>query len=98
MSSNDSRPPTIHALALASAMSQVGCVTVVIVIGALLLGLALDKALDTRPLFTIALILTSVPVSSYILVRIALSAAAQFNPPPLNEPQDEHSSADKEEV
>jgi F0F1-type ATP synthase assembly protein I len=68
-------------LALASAVSQIGCVTVVIVLGALLAGLWLDGVLDTRPLFTILFLLASVPVSLYLLVRIALSAAAQVNPP-----------------
>ena len=67
---------------MASAVSQVGCVTVVIVVGALMAGLGLDKVFDTRPLFTILLLLGSVPVSLYLLVRIALSAAAQLNPPP----------------
>jgi F0F1-type ATP synthase assembly protein I len=62
-------------------VSQVGCVTIAVVLGALVVGLGLDKFLDTRPLFTILLLLGSVPVSLYILVRIALSAVAQLNPP-----------------
>ncbi len=65
-------------LALAAMMSQVGCVTVVIVVGALLGGLWVDSRFDTRPLFTIIFVLLSVPVSMYSLVRVALSTAAQF--------------------
>lgn len=65
-------------LALAGMVSQIGCVTVVIVVGALLAGLWLDNVLDTKPLMTVALLLFSVPVSMYSLVRIALSTAAQF--------------------
>jgi F0F1-type ATP synthase assembly protein I len=41
----------------------------------------LDGTFDTRPLFTILFLLVSVPVSLYLLMRIALSAAAQVNPP-----------------
>ncbi len=77
MSSN--RPEGIAKnLALAAMMSQVGCVTVVIVVGALLGGLWVDSRFDTRPLFTIIFVLLSVPVSMYSLVRVALSPAAQF--------------------
>ena len=77
MSSN--RPEGVAKnLALAAMMSQVGCVTVVIVVGALLGGLWVDSRFDTRPLFTILFVLLSIPVSLYSLVRVALSTAAQF--------------------
>jgi F0F1-type ATP synthase assembly protein I len=65
-------------LALAGMVSQIGCVTVVIVVGALLVGLWLDARLDTRPVMTVVMLLLSIPVSLYSLVRIALATAAQF--------------------
>ena len=65
-------------LALAGMLSQVGCVTVVIVVGALLAGLWIDSLFNTRPLFTIVFLLASIPVSLYSLVRTALSTAAQL--------------------
>jgi F0F1-type ATP synthase assembly protein I len=73
-------PPTVVAqnLALAGMVSQIGCVTVVIVIGALLLGLWLDNMLGTKPILTIGLLILSIPVSTYSLIRVALSTAAQF--------------------
>lgn len=76
-------PTTIVArnLALAGMVSQVGCVTIVIVVGALLVGLWLDSRWDTRPVMTIVLLLLSIPVSMYSLVRIALSTAHQFQTP-----------------
>ena len=61
-------------MAVASTVSQVGCVTTIIVIGALLLGLWLDSLLDTRPMLTVALTLISIPISLFSLVRIALAA------------------------
>lgn len=77
MSSN--RPDSVAKnLALAGMVSQVGCVTVVIVVGALLGGLWVDSLFDTRPLFTVLFLLLSIPVSVYSLVRVALSTAAQF--------------------
>jgi F0F1-type ATP synthase assembly protein I len=42
----------------------------------------LDKLTNTRPLFTIVLLLTSVPISLFISVRVALSTAARLAPPP----------------
>ncbi len=63
-------------MALASTVSQVGCVTTIIVVGALLLGLWLDNLLDTRPTLTVALTLISIPISLYSLIRIALTATA----------------------
>jgi F0F1-type ATP synthase assembly protein I len=71
----------VYGMALASVVSQVGCVTIAVVLGALVAGLGLDRFFDTRPLFTIVLLLGSIPVSLYLLVRIALSAVAQLNPP-----------------
>jgi hypothetical protein len=75
-------------LALASAVSQIGCVTVAVVLAALVVGMWLDKTFDTEALFTILFLLGSVPVSLYLLVRIALSAAAKVNPPP-KEPKEQ---------
>jgi F0F1-type ATP synthase assembly protein I len=79
----------VAGLTLASVVSQVGCVTVVVIIGALAVGIALDKTLDTRPLFTILFMLGSIPVSLYLLVRIALSAVARLNPPRAKTAEDE---------
>jgi F0F1-type ATP synthase assembly protein I len=81
-SPDDNRRQMVFGMALASAVSQIGCVTLVVVLGALAAGLWLDKTLDTRPLLTILFMLVSVPISLYLLVRIALSAAAQVTPPP----------------
>lgn len=77
MSSN--RPDGIaQNLVLAGLVSQIGCVTVVIIVGALLGGLWADRLFNTSPLFTVLFLLLSIPVSVYSLVRVALSTAAQF--------------------
>jgi F0F1-type ATP synthase assembly protein I len=67
-----------HSLALTSMVSQIGCVTVVIVLGGLLAGLWLDTQFGTKPVLTIVMLLLSIPVSMYSLIRIALSTVAQF--------------------
>ena len=91
MSSRDDRQQVVFGLALASAVSQVGCATVAVVLGALVVGLGLDRYFDTSPLFTLLLLLGSIPVSLYVLVRIAFSAAAQLNSPPPEASQNQQS-------
>ena len=62
-------------------MGQIGLLTAVAVIGSLALGLWLDRALETRPLFTILLLVGSFPVSMYIIYRIALRAVTKLHSP-----------------
>jgi F0F1-type ATP synthase assembly protein I len=52
-----------------------------IVMLALVAGMWLDARLDSRPLFTIGLILGSVPVTLVIIFRTVLSAAQRLLPP-----------------
>jgi F0F1-type ATP synthase assembly protein I len=56
--------------------AQVGCLTFVIIIGAVFLGLWLDSRFGTRPWWTLGLLLGSIPVSiiaTLFLVRLAVS-------------------------
>jgi hypothetical protein len=50
-------------LTLAGAAGQVGCVTLIIVIAAVLGGLWLDSRFQTRPVFTLVFLIASIPVS-----------------------------------
>ncbi len=61
-----------------SVLAQIGALTLGVIVVALVAGLLLDKALSTRPLFTILLIVASFPVSYYIIYRIALNAVAKI--------------------
>lgn len=63
-----------------SVLAQIGALTLGVIVVALVAGLLLDKALSTRPLFTILLIVASFPVSYYIIYRIALNAVAKIQP------------------
>jgi F0F1-type ATP synthase assembly protein I len=80
MNENNPKYPPVatvgKALAQGSVIGvQVGCMAVVVTIGALLLGLWLDGQLHTRPWLTIILLLISMPLSVYIIFRFALRAA-----------------------
>jgi hypothetical protein len=70
----------IKNLSLAGALSQIGCMTAVIAFGALLAGLWVDSRFDTKPIFTVALLLLSIPVNIFLMIRVALSTVAQIKP------------------
>ncbi len=59
-------------LALAGLLGQVGCLTVIVVLAALGLGLWLDARLSTRPLFTLVFVVGSMPVTIYMIYKIAM--------------------------
>jgi F0F1-type ATP synthase assembly protein I len=81
------RRQQVAGMALISMFSQVGCVTVIIVAVALVLGLWLDSTFDTGPLFTVVVLLVSVPVNVFLLVQIARSTAERLSVLP-DAPQD----------
>jgi len=58
---NNKPKPSSSNLTLAAILGQVGCLTIVIIFVALFGGLWLDKYLDTKPLFTVGLMILSVP-------------------------------------
>ena len=71
-------PDYMRNLALASVAGQAGCVTVTVIFLALFAGMFLDARLDTHPVFTIGLVILSVPVSLYAMIRLMLSSVASI--------------------
>ncbi|MBI9045724.1 MAG: AtpZ/AtpI family protein [Anaerolineaceae bacterium] len=71
----------IKNLTLAAAAGQVGCLTLVIVIGAVIAGLWLDNYFDTKPIITLVLVVVSVPVSVVAMLAIVRGTVKriQFN-------------------
>jgi len=53
---------------------EVGCLTLIIVLGAVIGGLWLDRLLGTKPLFTVFLVLASAPLSLVLTFWIAKRA------------------------
>jgi hypothetical protein len=58
-----------------------GCSTVILVIGALLLGLWLDALLGTQPALTLLLVLLSIPLSLVVMLYTVLNATSKITPP-----------------
>lgn len=65
-------------LLLAAVTGQVGCLTLVIVISAVLGGMALDARLNTRPWFTVGLLVASIPLSLILMFFVVRKAVAKL--------------------
>lgn len=61
---------------------EVGCLTLIIVLGAVFGGLWLDRVLGTKPVLTIILLLGSAPLSLVLTFWIAMRAVKGINLPP----------------
>jgi hypothetical protein len=63
---------------LAIVAGQVGCLTLVIIIAAVLGGIWLDSQFQTKPVYTVSLLVASVPVSVVAMVFIARAAVKRI--------------------
>jgi hypothetical protein len=57
-------------LTLAGVAGQVGCITLIIILAAVLGGLWLDSRFQTKPMFTVGLLLVSIPISLFAMLYI----------------------------
>ncbi len=65
-------------LVIAAVLGQVGCLTLLIIIAALLGGMALDARMETKPWFTIGLVVASIPISLVLMFFIARKAISKI--------------------
>ena len=59
-------------------IGQVGCLTLVIILASVFGGLWLDKTFDTKPIFTLALLLAGIPVSVLVMLVVARRTLARL--------------------
>lgn len=76
--SQDQKKQSLTNMTIAVLAGQVGVLTLVIVLGAVFGGLALDKAFDTKPWITIGLLVVSLPVSLFLMIFIARRAVRKL--------------------
>jgi len=76
-------------LTIVGIISQVGCLTLVIILAALFGGMFLDSRMGTKPWFTIGLILASIPVSLFLMVIIVRAALKKLKPGNPKQPVEE---------
>jgi F0F1-type ATP synthase assembly protein I len=65
-------------LALVGAFSWIGFLTLIIALGALLGGMWLDAQWGTKPIFTVGLLILSIPINIFLQFRAALNVAKQI--------------------
>lgn len=81
--SDSNNPQSAFNAAVISVALQVGCLTLVIIFASLILGLFLDQTFDTRPLFTILLLVGSMP-ATWIAVFWSVNRAKKRLKPPID--------------
>lgn len=59
-------------------IGQVGCLTLVIILASVFGGLWLDKIFDTKPVFTLVLLLAGIPVSVFAMLTVARRTLARL--------------------
>ncbi|OJX47362.1 MAG: hypothetical protein BGO78_18030 [Chloroflexi bacterium 44-23] len=72
------RKTRILNLTLASVAGQVGCVTLVIILAAVFGGLWLDNYYQTKPIFTIGLLIVSIPLSLAVMILVVRFAISKI--------------------
>ena len=72
---NDTSPSLQGLVALGTGAGAAGCLTPVLIFGAILLGRQLDRLFGTEPVILLAFIFLSIPLSLYLAARAALDAS-----------------------
>ena len=74
---------------------QAGCVSVILIILALVVGLLLDRALGTKYVFTVGLMLLSIPVSLGAMVYTVLRSTRSMQNQPAPQSTKKEDSLEK---
>lgn len=67
-------------MTLAAVAGQVGCLTLLVIIVTLFGGLWLDAQFNTRPLFTVLLLVGSIPVTIILMFWVVRKATSHIKP------------------
>ena len=59
-------------------VGQVGCLTLVIILASVFGGLWLDKTFNTKPVFTLVLLLAGIPLSVILMIVLARRTLARL--------------------
>lgn len=94
----ESQPQRLFSATLIRVGTQVGCLTFIIIFASLLAGLLLDRAFDTKPLFTILFLVGSMPFSWITVFWIVNRAKKELQPPVMGKPSSylEEENSDRE--
>ena len=82
-------------LTLAAVTGQVGCLTVVIILVAFLAGRWLDNHFESDAIFTVILMVASVPVTLVVMFWVVRAIIARFAKPPVQKSELEEEGTDR---
>ena len=68
-------------LTLAAVTGQVGCLTVIIILAAFFIGRWLDTRFNSEAIFTVVLMIASVPVTLVVMFWVVRSVTSRFAKP-----------------
>jgi F0F1-type ATP synthase assembly protein I len=80
MSQGNNKGQDEFRVAVTMTVVWVAGLTLVIIFAALMAGLWLDKILNSKPIFTIVLVLVSIPVTLFLTFRVVKTATARIQP------------------
>ncbi len=78
-------------LLVAAVTGQVGCLTLVIILAAVLGGRALDAHLQTKPWFTVGLLVASIPLSLVLMFFVVKKTVSKLK---VDQPQRKQNEED----
>ena len=78
MAQSEQKGRSILSTLLIVLIGQVGCLTLVIILASVFGGLWLDKTFNTKPVFTLVLLLAGIPVSVFVMIAVARKTLARL--------------------
>ncbi len=83
-------------LTLAAVTGQVGCLTVLIILAAFFAGRWLDNRFDSEAIFTVILMVASVPVTLFVMFWVVRSVTSRFaKPSDINNSEEDEQGMDR---
>lgn len=77
MNQANKKPSTSLSVVIGAVLGQVGILTLIIILGALFIGQWLDSLFVTKPVFTVGLMIASVPITLFMMFWIVRTATAR---------------------
>ena len=79
MSQTEQKGQKILKNLLVVVIGQVGCLTLVVILASVFLGLWLDGMFGTKPVFTLILLFAGIPLSVFLMLFVARRTLARLN-------------------
>jgi F0F1-type ATP synthase assembly protein I len=78
MTQTDNNRKNILNTLLIVMIGQVGCLTLIVILASVFLGLWLDGMFDTKPLFTLILLFAGIPLSVVLMLFVSRRTLARL--------------------